>query len=133
MFKRQRNCPPFDEFDRFLVSRENDDEVSELKRALISLMDFFQSISTDHKITILATTNYFDTLEPAFKRRFSFHYELLCNKEILEKYVESLNSKIPLELNYELPEEYLENSKTIADLKRAVREDLVKLLLEGKK
>lgn len=120
-----------DEFDRFLVNREKDDEISELKRALISLMDFFQSISVKHKITILATTNCFDALDPAFRRRFSFQYEILCNREMLEQYAEGLARKIPASLRYHLPKQHIENSNTIADFKRLVREDLVKLLGRG--
>lgn len=121
-----------DEFDRFLVDRNQSNEISELKRALISLMDFFQSISASHKITILATTNHFDALDSAFKRRFSFHYEIECNDESKREYAKSLIDKIPKSMTYDSPDTYIKEANTIADLKRLIREDIVKLIIDEK-
>jgi len=121
-----------DEFDRFLINRQQSNEVSELKRVLISLMDFFQSISVEHKITILATTNHFESLDPAFKRRFSFHHEIECNMESKREYIDSLSKKIPSSLNYDFPINCIEKSHTIADLKRLVREDVIKIIVDEK-
>ena len=117
-----------DEFDRLLVDRHQTNEVSEMKRAFISLMDFLQSISIDHKITILATTNCFDTLDSALKRRFSFQYEVLCSKEALEEYLQEISCKIPSTMNYTIPAKYIETSKTIAELKQKIRVDVVDFL-----
>ncbi|QXC35586.1 ATP-binding protein [Aeromonas sp. FDAARGOS 1407] len=82
-----------DEFDRILVDRKQSNEVSEMKRAFISLMDFFQSISLDRKITILATTNCFYLIDPALKRRFSFHYEVKCNELALNECCARISKK----------------------------------------
>ncbi|WP_322044700.1 AAA family ATPase [Paraburkholderia sp. J67] len=117
-----------DEFDRILVDRQQRNEVSEMKRAFISLMDFFQSISIEHKITILATTNCFDLLDPALKRRFSFQYEIKCDATELEAYAKHLSDKIPKSLNYIMPDDYLKETITIAELKQKIRSDVVKLL-----
>jgi len=117
-----------DEFDKLLVSRENDNEISELKRALISLMDFFQSISIKEKITILATTNHFESLDSAFKRRFSFHYEIKSNKESREEYYKKLNELIPEELDYKLKNKIID-CLSIAEMKKQVREDIIKLII----
>ncbi|EGR2715001.1 AAA family ATPase [Vibrio parahaemolyticus] len=117
-----------DEFDRILVDRQQSNEVSEMKRAFISLMDFFQSISLEHKITILATTNCFELIDPALKRRFSFHYEVKCNDLALKEFINRISKKIPSQLDYIIPGDYLENSNTIAELKQKVRSDIVKLL-----
>jgi AAA+ superfamily predicted ATPase len=117
-----------DEFDRLLVDRQQSNEVSEMKRAFISLMDFFQSISLDHKITILATTNCFDRIDSALKRRFSFQYEVQCNELALKECFKRLSEKIPNSLDYNIPHEHLDNSKTIAELKQKVRSDIVNLL-----
>ena len=119
-----------DEFDRLLVNRGNDNELSELKRALISLMDFFQSISVKQKITILATTNHFESLDSAFKRRFSFHYEIKSNKESRKEYCKKLKESIPNELDYKLDEKIIDCS-SIAEMKKKVREDIIKLISEG--
>lgn len=117
-----------DEFDRILVDRKQSNEVSEMKRAFISLMDFFQSISLDHKITILATTNCFDLIDPALKRRFSFHYEVKCNELALNECSTRISKKIPNTLNYTIPDDYLKNSNTISELKQKIRNDIVNLL-----
>ncbi len=116
-----------DEFDRLLVNRGNDNELSELKRALIALMDFFQSISVKQQITILATTNYFGSLDSAMKRRFSFHYEIKSNKESREEYYEKLKKLIPNGLNYKLSDKIIDSSN-ISNMKKLVREDIVKLI-----
>lgn len=116
-----------DEFDRILVDRQSN-EVSEMKRAFISLMDFLQSISVDHKITILATTNCFDQIDSALKRRFSFHYEIQCNNLALKECIDRMSKKIPKSLGYSIPKSYSNESKTIAELKQKIRSDIVKLL-----
>lgn len=119
-----------DEFDRLLVNRGNDNEISELKRALISLMDFFQSISIEQKVTILATTNHFESLDSAFKRRFSFHYEIKSNKESRKEYYEKLKNLIPDILDYTLDNKIID-CLSIAEMKKQVREDIVKLIIKG--
>jgi len=117
-----------DEFDRLLVNRGNDNEVSELKRALIALMDFFQSISIKQKITILATTNHFESLDSAFKRRFSFKYEIKSNEESRREYFNKLKNLIPQSFEYSLNDEIIEGSSSIAEMKKKVREDIIKLI-----
>ncbi len=119
-----------DEFDRLLVNRGNDNEISELKRALISLMDFFQSISVKQQITILATTNHFESLDSAFKRRFSFHYEIKSNEESRMEYYKKLKELIPDKLDYKLDDKII-NYSSIAEMKKQVREDIVKLISKG--
>lgn len=115
-----------DEFDRILIDRKQSNEVSEMKRAFISLMDFLQSISLQQKITVLATTNSFELFDPALKRRFSFQYEIKCNIEGLNEYSKYLSEIIPQSINYTIPNEYIESSKTIAELKQKIRSDLLK-------
>lgn len=114
-----------DEFDRFLVDREQINESSEMKRAFISMMDFVESISFDQKISILATTNRFELLDPALKRRFSFQYEIECCEQALRLYSETLSKKIPQNFKYKIPSEYINDSKTIAELKQKVRDDIL--------
>lgn len=117
-----------DEFDRILVDRQQNNETSEMKRAFISLMDFLQSISFEHKLTILATTNCFELLDPALKRRFSFQYEIKCCDATLKEYFNEFSKVMPKSLGYSIPDDYLKESNTIAELKRKVRNDVISLL-----
>ncbi len=119
-----------DEFDRLLVDRGNNSELSELKRALIALMDFFESISYTQKLTILATTNHFDSLDSAFKRRFSFQYEIISTEKSREEYAKKLEKMIPDELEYSLSKE-ISNCSSIAEMKQKIREDIIKLISKG--
>ncbi|MCR9887168.1 ATP-binding protein, partial [Vibrio parahaemolyticus] len=115
-----------DEFDRILVDRQQSNEVSEMKRAFISLMDFLQSISFEHKLTVLATTNCFDLIDPALKRRFSFQYDIQCCDIALKEYFKHLSEVLSKSINYTISDEYLNESITIAELKHKVRNDVVK-------
>lgn len=64
-----------DEIDRFCVNRK-EDEVSELKRMLIELMQMIDDICFPSKKIIISCTNVFDQLDPALKRRFSIVEEV---------------------------------------------------------
>lgn len=59
-----------DEIDRLCVNRRND-EISELKRMLIELMQFFDRQKASNKKVILCCTNVFDQIDTALIRRFS--------------------------------------------------------------
>lgn len=63
-----------DEIDQFCINRM-DDEISELKRMLIELMQFFDRQTAKNKKMVLCCTNVFDQLDNALKRRFS-----ICEK-----------------------------------------------------
>lgn len=117
-----------DEIDRLLINREQSNETSEMKRAFISFMDFLQSISLENKITILATTNCFELFDPALKRRFPFQHKVKSNRKHINQYVEILSKKINNSYNYNIPKAYIKKSKTIAELKKKVRSDIVHLL-----
>ena len=64
-----------DEIDKLCVNRSNTDEVSELKRMLIELMQFFDSLDYKSQKIIIACTNVRDQLDKALLRRFSLQYE----------------------------------------------------------
>ena len=65
-----------DELDQLCVNRSNKDEISELKRMLIELMKFMDTLSISSKKVIIACTNDIDQIDPALKRRFSIKKEI---------------------------------------------------------
>ena len=66
-----------DELDRLCVNREEED-VSELKRMLIELMQFFDRLrATDEKV-VLCCTNVITQIDPALIRRFAVVEEVPC-------------------------------------------------------
>lgn len=113
-----------DEFDRFVVDRSSKLELSELKRSLLSIMDFFSSLKHSDKIMLIAITNYLESIDSALLRRFSFVESVdVTEEEILEYY----QSKLVL---YEkggitLTDSEIKNCKTIAELKRQLRNKFI--------
>ncbi|MCR5661159.1 MAG: ATP-binding protein [bacterium] len=69
-----------DELDRLCVNR-NSDEVSELKRMLIELMQFFDRLKYDNKKLVLCCTNVKEQIDEALIRRFSICEELHIPRE----------------------------------------------------
>lgn len=121
-----------DEVDRFSVDRGNNNEVSELKRSLLSLMDFLQSISVKDKISIIATTNHYSSLDPALRRRFSFDYEINCNDNNKKQYIAKVKCLIQDESIIKIIDEINYTSfKTISDIKRCIRHKIIENLFEG--
>ncbi|EIH6958454.1 AAA family ATPase [Escherichia coli] len=117
-----------DEVDRLIVDRNQTNEVSEMKRAFISFMDFLQSISFKNRITILATTNCFELLDPALKRRFSFQYEIKCNRFELDLYLNAIKEKLPREIKDKISWDDFSVFKTIAEIKQRIRVDIINSL-----
>lgn len=64
-----------DEIDRLCVNRKND-EISELKRMLIELMQFFDRQKAANKKVILCCTNVFEQIDGALVRRFAICEEI---------------------------------------------------------
>ena len=110
------------------MDRNQTNEVSEMKRAFISFMDFLQSISFENRITILATTNCFELLDPALKRRFSFQYEIKCNRFELDLYLNAIKEKLPREIKDKISWDDFSVFKTIAEIKQRIRVDIINSL-----
>ena len=98
-FEKKKMCILFiDELDRICVNRNNDNELSELKRLMIELMQFFDRMKkTDNKI-ILCCTNVKEQIDNALLRRSTICEEIknpdehaliefanVCMKELGEK------------------------------------------------
>lgn len=64
-----------DELDAIAIARgANDNDVGEMNRIVISLMQEFDRLPND--TIVIATTNRFDRIEPALVRRFHFKHEM---------------------------------------------------------
>ncbi len=71
-----RPCVLFlDEFDAIAKMRDDDRELGELKRVVISLMQNIDAMGRDH--VLLAATNHEHLLDPAIWRRFAYKLNLV--------------------------------------------------------
>lgn len=77
VFEYARNAPCvlcFDEIDAIGMARGQKDDVGEMNRIVIALMQEMDRIRNN--VIIIGTTNRFDRLDPALVRRFPIQYEL---------------------------------------------------------
>ncbi|BDC95417.1 AAA family ATPase [Treponema saccharophilum] len=65
-----------DEIDKFFINRTTQDELSELKRLLIEMMNFIDNLSVDKKKILIGCTNVYRQMDDALKRRFSICEEI---------------------------------------------------------
>ncbi|MEZ9777644.1 ATP-binding protein [Vibrio sp. 10N.261.54.A5] len=113
-----------DEFDRFVVDRDSKVELSELKRSLLSIMDFFSSLKYSDKIMLIAVTNYLDSIDKALLRRFSFIESVdVSSAEVLGYY--RSKEELYKANSIALSESEVEQCKTIAELKSVLRKKLI--------
>lgn len=78
IFDYVRNSPCvlcFDEIDAVGMARGQENEVGEMNRIVISLMQEMDSLSSE--VIIIGTTNRYDRLDPALIRRFTLKHEIL--------------------------------------------------------
>lgn len=77
VFEYARSAPCvlcFDEIDAIGMARGQKDDVGEMNRIVIALMQEMDRLSNN--VIIIGTTNRFDRLDPALVRRFPLQYEL---------------------------------------------------------
>lgn len=77
VFEYARTAPCvlcFDEIDAIGMARGQKDDVGEMNRVVIALMQEMDRLSNN--VIIIGTTNRFDRLDPALVRRFPLQYEL---------------------------------------------------------
>lgn len=65
----------FDEIDAIGMKRGDSQDVSEMSRVVIALMQEMDALPND--VIIIGTTNRFDRLDPALVRRFPINHEVL--------------------------------------------------------
>jgi hypothetical protein len=84
-----------DEFDALAKKRDDNYELGELKRVVISLLQNLDALGPDH--VVLAATNHEHLLDPAIWRRFTYHVHiglplLLQRKQLLQKALRSFDN-----------------------------------------
>lgn len=78
-YARSEPCVLFlDEFDAIAKARDDKNEIGELKRVVVSLL---QNIDNIGDTILIAATNHAHLLDPAIGRRFHYKMELLAPKE----------------------------------------------------
>lgn len=82
-----------DEIDAIGMKRGNQNDVTEMSRVVIALMQELDNLPNN--VILIGTTNRPDKLDPALFRRFSFQHEVLplCHKDI-ENLVGKFNSAV---------------------------------------
>ena len=88
-----------DEVDRLFIDRENDKEISELKRMLIEFMDFLDNLTINDKVMIIGITNLISILDSAFTRRFIFQYEIKNDEKVLYELIKDSNKLLSIEMS----------------------------------
>jgi DNA polymerase III delta prime subunit len=84
-----------DEFDSIAKARDDKNEIGELKRVVVSLL---QNIDNLDDTILIAATNHLHLLDPAIGRRFHYKIELLPPKSTeRKKILLSLLKKFPFE------------------------------------
>ena len=77
--RKEKGILFIDELDKLLISRDSPDELSELKRLLIEMMGFIDSLSIGKKKLLIGCTNVFDQLDKALVRRFAIRENIEVN------------------------------------------------------
>ena len=88
-----------DEVDRLFIDRENNKEISELKRMLIEFMDFLDNLTINDKVMIIGITNLISILDSAFTRRFIFQYEIKNDEKVLYELIKDSNKLLSIEMS----------------------------------
>lgn len=60
-----------DEFDKICINRDNSDEISELKRMFIEVMNFMDKINYNNRKIVMGCTNVIAHIDDAMQRRFT--------------------------------------------------------------
>ena len=119
-----------DEIDRLCVNRENLNEISELKRTLIELMQFLDEIKYSPRKMVIGCTNIIAQLDEALIRRFSIQEEI--SKPTMEekiKFVELCLKKVGCKINNTISApKFLESYQTMD----AIKKDFRDAILSGK-
>jgi len=95
-YARSEPCVLFlDEFDAIAKARDDKNEIGELKRVVVSLL---QNIDNLGDTILIAATNHVHLLDPAIGRRFHYKIELFPpQKQVRRKLFSSLLSNFPFE------------------------------------
>lgn len=121
-----------DEIDKFCVNRSNSEEVSEMKRLLIELMSYIDSINISNGKMIIGCTNVINQLDDAIIRRFSIWEEIqLPSDEEKNEYAAICRGKMGEGLSRAMiGADSIHNWKTFDDIKKYFRAKILRGLYE---
>jgi SpoVK/Ycf46/Vps4 family AAA+-type ATPase len=126
----RRPCVLFlDEFDALAKKRDDQNELGELKRVVISLLQNLDAL--DGKTVVVAATNHEHLLDPAVWRRFSYRLEvnppaISTRAKIFARYLSDFAPPEGVDLLAELSD-----GLTGADIKGASEDSIRQAILEG--
>lgn len=116
-----------DEIDRLCVNRQNSNEISELKRMLIELMQFLDRMRYSSQKMVIGCTNIIDQLDGALIRRFSIQEEI--NKPMVEEKIEFIKlclEKSGYKINKITPDtKFLQHYQTMDAIKKDFRDAIL--------
>lgn len=113
---RANNCVLFmDEIDA-IGSLRGFDDVKEMSRVVISLMQELDRLSND--IIVIGATNLYDKLDPALIRRFSIKHEIKYlnqneREELVRKFMSSVDIKMPNDIISTLSKKYEKQNELV--------------------
>lgn len=118
----------FDEIDRFCVNRNNENELSEMKRLLIEVMDFLDNITLDSKTMVIGITNVKEALDLALIRRFEIQKEIKTSTNTLKKFVLMCNERLKINVDEELIESFCSSKKitTCDEIKKFYKSEILR-------
>jgi len=85
-----------DEIDRLSVLRNSENELAEMKRALLELNDYLDNVSIIDRTLVIGITNHIQILDDGLKRRFDFMDEIIPNENSCLSIIENLNKLMGL-------------------------------------
>ncbi len=119
-----------DEIDKFCVNRSNSEEVSEMKRLLVEMMSYIDSIDISCGKMIIGCTNVIEQLDDALIRRFCICEDIILPADDEKKeYAKLCIEKMGLNTTEQMPDlDLIHEWKTFDDIKKHFRE---KVLIES--
>lgn len=125
---RMNNCVLFmDEIDAIGSDRGLDD-VKEMSRVVISLMQELDRLSND--IIVIAATNLYDKLDPALIRRFSIKHEIKYlnhkeREELVRKFMRSVDITMPNDIISMLSKKYERQNELVEAIVDWIAEKII--------
>ena len=121
-----------DELDAVGIERGNKDDVGEMDRIVINVMQCLDKASND--CIIIAATNRFDRLDKALVRRFSLKYQLEPpSDEIKSEIVKAYLDSIPSQYTENEVFEFVKDIDSCANLKNILVNRIVECVVQGNK
>lgn len=126
-----RPCVLFlDEFDALAKMRDDDREMGELKRVVISLMQNIDAMGRDH--VLLAATNHQHLLDPAIWRRFAYKIEMhVPDVETRRAMLKSFMGKFATELTVDTGA-FMSDGMSGAQLRDIAEDSIREAIVSGK-